>query len=73
MTNANDDKEPQHPSLTEPPHDFVVKNFLVTLTDDENLDTLSQSTTEAAQYGLANLEVFELLMKVLWCFLRFIF
>ena len=73
MTNANDDKEPQHPSLTEPPHDFVAKNFLVTLTGDENLDTLSQSTKKAAQYGLANLEVFELLMKVLWCFLRFIF
>lgn len=67
MTSANDAQEPQRPPFTEPPRDFGVKNFLETLTNDENLDTLSQSMKEAAQYGLGNLEVFELLSKVLWC------
>jgi hypothetical protein len=33
--------------LTQPPDDFVVKNFLETLTKDENVDTLSQSIKEA--------------------------
>ena len=47
MTNAEEDQEPQHPPLTQPPDDFVVKNFLETLTKDENVDTLSQSIKEA--------------------------
>ncbi len=67
MTNADQDQEPQHPKFTQPPHDFVVKKFLETLTNDENVDTLSQSIKEAAQYGIANLDIFELLMRVLWC------
>ncbi|CAB3998725.1 Hypothetical predicted protein [Paramuricea clavata] len=67
MTNAEEDQEPQYRPLTQPPDDFVVKNFLETLTKDENVDTLSQSTKEAAQYGIANLEIFELLTRVLWC------
>ena len=37
------------------------------LTNDENLDSLSHSVKEAAQYGIANLEIFELLTRVLWC------
>jgi uncharacterized protein YggU (UPF0235/DUF167 family) len=67
MTNAEEDQEPQHPPLTQPPDDFVVKNFLETLTKDENMDTLSQSIKEAAQYGIANLEIFELLAGRVQC------
>ena len=59
MTNTDKDQEPQHPKFTHPPLDFVVKIFLETLTNDENVDTLSQSIKEAAQYG--NLDIFELL------------
>ena len=32
MTNTELDQEPQQPPLTEPPHDFVVKDYLETLT-----------------------------------------
>ncbi len=65
MINADQDREPQHPKFTQPPHDFVTKKFLETLTNDENVDTLSQPIKEAAQYGIANLDIFELLMRVL--------
>ena len=67
MTDFENDQEPQHPLLTQPPDHFNVKNFLEKLTNDENVDSLSHSVKEAAQYGIANLQIFELLTRVLWC------
>ena len=67
MTNFENDEEPQHPLLTQPPHNFNVQYFLEKLVNDENVDSLTRTVKEAAQYAITNLEIFEMLTRVLWC------
>ena len=73
MTDFENDEEPQHPLLTQPPHNFNVPNFLEKLVNDENVDSLTNSVKEAAQHAITNREIFEMLTRVLWCRLFHLF
>ena len=59
--------EPSEHSINCPPSQFAVKDFLKSITKDMSTDSLSQLVKEAARYGLENLELFELLTRILWC------
>ena len=66
MTDFENVEEPQHPLLTvtQPPHNFNVQNFLEKLVNDENVDSLTHSVKEAAQYAIANLEILANFIKL---------
>lgn len=53
--------------LSLPPSSFSVKTFLENVMNDNNKDSYSEAIKSAAEYGLNNLDVFELLTLILWC------
>ena len=53
--------------LTVPPDDFDIKQFLEKFANDPEDDSYSQALKFAANYGIAHLDLFELLSGILWC------
>jgi hypothetical protein len=52
--------------LVSPPPAFSIMTFLESLKNDSSTDEVSEHVKAAANYGIENLPIFELLTKVLW-------
>ena len=53
--------------LTSPPDDFDIKQFLEKFANDPEDDCYTTAFKSAAKYGIAHLELFELLSGIFWC------